>query len=315
MIYLSAQPRTLFYAWQVEVMINNFLRYDINPSDIHILISCEPKGLTTTRDSIISWGKLVKNYKDVNFFFYEDTRKTKHYVSSIRPNIIKQHFLANREILNQTMFYHDCDMIFTKKPDLSLYERDDVWYLSNTNSYINYDYIISKGVDIYKKMCDIVGISEELPRKMNNESGGAQYIMKNTDFDFWNKVEHDSERLYYEISKINIEKKRMHPSYHELQIWCADMWAVLWNSWLIGCKTKVVDELNFCWPTEYNYKWSSHYIYHNAGVLPESKGLFNKIEFSGKIPYDIQLKDYDTDFCSYNYVMEILNTADKSCLR
>ena len=310
--YICAQHRLLYYAWQVEVMLNNFLKFDINPNDINVLVACNTK---SSKNNIIPWGKLIKNYKDVNFFFYQDTRQQPiHYISSIRPNIIKQHFLAHPELRNEAIFYHDCDIVFTKKPDFQDFINDDTWYLSNTNSYINHDYIISKGEDIYKKMCQIVGIDEKIPQIMNNESGGAQYILKNTDFEFWNKVEKDSENLYYEISKINVEKKKENTNYHELQIWCADMWAVLWNAWLRGFKTKIDRRLDFSWAADTISQWEKTLIYHNSGAVSSSKKVFYKGDYINKLPYNINAKDYIEDMCSYNYVKEILYTSSRSCL-
>jgi hypothetical protein len=82
-------------------------------------------------------------------------------------------------------------MIFTKPVNWNKFLYDDIWYLSNTNSYINYDYIISKGKDIYNKMCEIVEIDSIIPKLMNSNSGGAQYILKNIDAEYWEKVEKD----------------------------------------------------------------------------------------------------------------------------
>ena len=70
------------------------------------------------------------------------------------------------------------------------------WYLSDTNSYLNYDYIQQKGNHVYEKMCEIIGIDKLIPKLMNSNSGGAQYIVKNTTYEFWNKVELDSVNLY-----------------------------------------------------------------------------------------------------------------------
>ena len=72
-------------------------------------------------------------------------------------------------------------------------------------------------------MCGIVGINPLIPQIMNSNSGGAQYIMKNVDASFWEKVEKDSEELFNQITELNNQKKTEDPTYHELQIWCADM--------------------------------------------------------------------------------------------
>jgi hypothetical protein len=35
--YVCAQPATLYYAWQVEVMVNNFLKHGVPPETIHVV--------------------------------------------------------------------------------------------------------------------------------------------------------------------------------------------------------------------------------------------------------------------------------------
>ena len=37
--YICVQPRILYYAWQVEVMINNFIKHGINPNNIDIVVA------------------------------------------------------------------------------------------------------------------------------------------------------------------------------------------------------------------------------------------------------------------------------------
>ena len=35
--FICAQPSTMYYAWQVEVMINNFIEMGVNPNFIDIV--------------------------------------------------------------------------------------------------------------------------------------------------------------------------------------------------------------------------------------------------------------------------------------
>jgi len=308
--YICVQPRLLYYAWQVEVMINNFIKHGINPNNIDILVAWNPNDLTA---SVGVWDELISYYRSVRFFFYQDTRQHPiHYISSIRPNILKQHFKAHPQLKSEAIFYHDCDIVFTKTPNWNRFLNDNIWYLSNTNSYINYDYIKSKEHNVYEKMCEIVGINPIIPKLMNSNSGGAQYIMKNVNASFWEKVEKDSEQLFYQITQLNNQIKSTKSDYHELQIWCADMWAVLWNGWLLGNETKVVPEMDFSWATDHKHRWEETTIFHNAGVV-EHGDMFMKGKFTNSLPYNIK-NTFDPQYCSYNYVNEIIETASKSCL-
>jgi hypothetical protein len=205
-----------------------------------------------------------------------------------------------------------CDIVFTKPVNWNNFLYDDVWYLSDTNSYINYNYIMSKGQDVYNKMCEIVGMNPLIPKLMNPHSGGAQYILKNVDADYWEKVEKDSEQLYYQISQLNNQKKAADLSYHELQIWCADMWAVLWNGWLYGNETKVVPEMNFSWATDNVRRWEETNIFHNAGVTGNGTHFY-KSNHTHSLPYNLE-DTFDEKYCSKLYFNEIKETAQKSCL-
>jgi len=312
--YICAQPRLVYYAWQVEVMINNFIKRGINPNNIDIVVAWNPNDDTSKPETIEMWNKLSSHYNTVRFFFYQDTREQPiRYISSIRPNVLKQHFKAHPELQYESIFYHDCDIAFTKNPDFSKFLDDDIWYLSDTNSYINYDYIISKGQDVYDKMCEIVKMPKMIPKLMNENSGGAQYILKNIDWKFWDKVELDSEKLYYEITQLNIQKKAADPSHHELQIWCADMWAVLWNGWIKGNETEVVKEMDFCWGTDSINRWEETTIYHNAGVTCTCGGKFYKASYRESLPYNLSLRTSD-DNCSHLYYQEIKEVETKTCL-
>ena len=312
--YICVQPRLIYYAWQVEVMINNFLKNGINPNNIDICVAWNPADDTSNPKTVETWEKLSNHYSSVRFFFYQDTRTQPiKYISSVRPNILKQHFEKHPELKHEAIFYHDCDMIFTKKNDWSKFAHDNIWYLSDTNSYINYTYITSKGEDVYNLMCEIVGMNPLIPKLMNSNSGGAQYILKNIDYLFWEKVEKDCEELYFRVNELNNEKKKQIPGYHELQIWCADMWAVLWNGWLRGNETKVIREMDFSWATDSETRFYETNIFHNAGVVSDTDGKFYKANFRETLPYNVDL-NITKGSASYIYFQEIQETAKKSPL-
>lgn len=303
--FVSAQPATDYYAWQVEVMINNFLEMGINGNYIDIICMIN-NGIIPEK-----WSKLANHYNYVRFFFYNDTRVTKHYPSSTRPNALKQHWLARPELAENHIFYHDCDIVFTKPINWELFLNDDKWYGSDTRWYISHDYIISKGEDVLNKMCEIVDIDKQIVKDNELNCIGAQYLLKDIDWQFWDRVERDSERLFKEITDLNnykiyldnqklgkekLEGKPERPPYHPLQIWCADMWAVLWNGWKLGKQTVCTEDLQFAWATSGEDEWYKFNIFHNAGVTDdikatqEKEGLFYKADYMNKMPYNEELK-------------------------
>jgi hypothetical protein len=304
--FVAAQPASLYYAWQVEVMLTNFISMGINLN--HVDLVCHKE------NGVIhpAWDNLANNYA-ARFFFYDDTRDSKIYVSSIRPNILKQHFAKYPELKNKAIFYHDCDIVFTQPFDFGKFLFDEHWYGSDTISYISHDYILSKGNDVLDLMCDIVNIDKEIIKENNDNSIGAQYLMKGIDADFWAAVEMDSEALYKRVNQLNFSKKELDNSYHELQIWCADMWAVLWNGWKRGYKTIIDKDFDFAWSTSAVKEWDKCKIYHNAGAVHAMEGMFYKHDFLDKLPYNQDLKVEDK-FCCSKYYELIQQTAKTTVL-
>ena len=148
-------------------MINNFIKHGINPNNIDILVAWNPNDLTTSvQANVDAWEKLKAHYSSVRFFFYQDTREQPiHYISSVRPNILKQHFQAYPELENEAIFYHDCDIAFTKPIGKWITDEminDDNWYGSDCRWYISHSYIKSKGEDILKAMCSLMQIDESI---------------------------------------------------------------------------------------------------------------------------------------------------------
>ncbi len=292
MKYICAQPATQYYGWQIDVMLHSFKTVGVNLEDVHIV--CAIHGEIDPYFDL-----LMRKYTGVVFSFYEDTRHDKSYISSIRPHILKKHFTAFSDLKDEVIFYHDSDIVFTKPLDVSHLLENDISYLSDTISYIGYNYIHSKGEDVLKRMLEVVGIDEEVVKNNKNNSGGAQYLLKGIDKYFWYDVENDCTRLYKHLTALNEEKKKQNPNYHELQIWCADMWGVLWNIWKRSKETQVVDEMNFSWATSSVNEWHKNAIYHNAGVTSNDTDMFFKGRYISDLP-DLNL-DIPNKKCSYNY--------------
>jgi hypothetical protein len=308
--FVCAQPATIYYAWQVEVMLNNFIEMGINLNNVDII--CWKENNTIPDE----WLKLANGYA-ARFFFYNDTRETKHYISSIRPNLLKQHWLAHPYLKDEAIFYHDSDIVFTKPISEWITKEmimDEEWYGSDTRWYIAHSYIKGKGDDIIQKMCEIMEMDESVIEANEMNAIGAQYLMKGIDYEFWNRVEKDSELLFRQITDLNNVKKTQEPSYHELQIWCADMWAVLWGGWRRGAHTNCHPNFEFSWGTSTKDDYHKLNIMHNAGVTSPNEGLFYKAEFMNELPYgkDLKIKE---DSASSMYYDWIKLTESKSVLK
>ena len=307
--FVSAQPAIHYYTWQVEVMLNNFMEMGINLNNVDIV--CWKEDGTVPE----AWSKLANNYA-ARFFFYDDTRVTKDYISSIRPNILKQHWQKYPELKHETIFYHDCDIIFTKPINEWITDdmiNDDNWYGSDCRWYIGHDYIKSKGEDVLNLMCDIVGIHSQIVRANEKNSIGAQYIMKDLTHYYWDRVERESELLFKDVSELNNKKKQADPTHHELQIWCADMWAVLWNGYKLRRIIECHKNLEFSWATSSEEEYLRMNIFHNAGITGSDSGRFYKANYMNKLPYNENL-DIKEGTASWHYWKWIKKVAQKSVL-
>lgn len=300
MRYICAQPAILYYSWQIDIMIASFLKNGVNQNMIDIVFADQ---INNTY-----YCDILKNkYPEVNFYFYPDTRIDKFYVSSIRPHILKKHFAKYPHLYKGVFMYHDCDIALTKPLEIEKYLYDDVCYLSDTKSYIGYDYIMGKGEDIFQRMIRTFNINADCVKENQDNSGGAQYVLKDINSFFWEKVEKDCVQLYKNITAMNKKKKALNPDYHELQIWCSDMWAVLWNLWIFGKKTKIIKELDFVWATEPIHYWDIKSIYHNAGVINSNTGLFYKGQWTGQLPpKDLIIDETKSSFNYYKLLKETL---------
>lgn len=266
--------------------------------DVHIVCAMHDQ------NALHLYHQISNQYPEAVIEFYPDTRRTTHYPSSIRPNILKQHFFKHK--LNEPFFYHDCDMIFTKKVDFTPFLNDDICYGSDTRFYIGHDYIKSKGYGILEMMASLTGIDVETIKENELNCIGAQYLIKGVDFRFWDEVEKICETLFLKITLENNRIKADNPNYHELQIWTADMWAVLWNLWKWGKQTKVDDYFDFAWATSTIEDWERLNIFHNAGITETGHGFFYKGDYMhNPLNKELQIREKSAQKHYYEYVKKV----------
>ena len=280
--FVSAQPDLPYFHWQTIVYVNNFIRHGINPRQIHVLFALQPKQVFSPN--------IEKLKQDgVNFHYYDDNRKLRGYIPSIKPYLVSKWVSPN-----DIFFLHDSDIIFNYLPNFNKMEKDDV-YLSDTRGYIGYNYIADccqrykdkysylKELNLLDEMAKIVGIDIQMIKENEMNSGGAQYLVSGTNADFWEKVYLDSEKLYSVMYNFN-EKYRIDCP---IQMWTAEMWSILWNFWKHGHNTRIVEELSFAWATDDIEKCNTNPILHMAGITEDMKGnRFYKGDFMNCSPVD-----------------------------
>lgn len=314
LVFVAAHPDIPYFHWQTKVYTHNFIEKGIKPENIHVLFVMVNGNTSPSSES------LVLKKIGINVHHYLDDRKDKKYIPSLRPLALSRWLKENPE-LGKQYFYHDSDIIFRELPDFNKLLKDDIVYLSDTLSYISYDYImgcchryenhhrnLEKG-HLINLMSEVVGLPVDVIKENNKNSGGAQYLIKNTDYTFWEKVYKDCELLYKKVFDFNM--KHRIPS-GEIQMWTADMWAVLWNLWYTNHETKIVNDLSFSWATDDIKTYEKHPILHMAGVTEDLKdGKFYKGEFIYVDPLEnlrqnINFFDYiESDSSTVKYVEQM----------
>lgn len=329
--FICVQPDDVYYTWQVHLWLES-LR-EIGHSDKAIVLIFTPH----FREQSDKWGQIKDLYPEATFKHYKGTEQiTKFlgvYIPVLRPYCLSLYFAEHPEISQSPIFYCDSDILFTKDlSNLNKYLNDDVNYLSNTNSYINASYFDSKikdvlpekleeykSRDILEELSTLIGISRTIAEENNLNSGGAQYLLKNIDGAFWNKVVQDCIVIRIYLQKIN--KEFFENESRGFQSWCADMWAVLWNLWLLKRHTKVISELDFAWASDPIEKLEKVSIFHNAGIVSEFTGdtpNFYKGKYHrGQDPtkdehiYDVITHAETKKKCTWYYTKKLIELKNK----
>jgi hypothetical protein len=323
LIFVSAQPDTVYFHWQVEIYLYQFSKHGI-------INRCYALFGYITKPS--EYGIYLAS-KYPNIKFYKDERKaqapeTIAYAPTIRPHLLSKFFKEYPE-LGKNVFYHDSDIFLVKLPkfEYMLDPFDKTTYLSNTISYIGYEYIKTCAKryklkhpslpddDIFYGMCDVLDIDYELVIKNENNSGGAQYLLKNIDTEFWKECEVKCETLYTYLS--NYEKK--YPIIKPIQKWTVDMWVILWLYWKKGFRTLIHKELDFSWATSSSDDYKRLNIFHLAGVTDNiASDKFHKGLFIKRSVFDAYIEDpnifshIDPNNATYEYVKIIKEYVQKN---
>lgn len=319
---ISAQPMDRYYCWQLRVQLYNFRLHGV--SGLYTPLLFMAHGINEISDE---FKELENDYPEVKFFYYKDGENITHkfmggfnYIPLLRPYILRKHFETFPELTKLSFLYLDSDVLFIKPLDLAQFLNDDIVYCSNTRGYNAASYFDSKIKDVkpnrlelYKKIdvldgaAKLIGISREICVKNEENTGGAQYILKGIDSQFWADVFDGC--LFLLLYLRNINSKYFESEDKGFQVWAADMWSVLWNLWKRGIETRTPKELDFAWPYTPIETLNDYHLYHDAG---KGDGIFNKrkIEYVLKTstPYEDDLSYVDRKFSSYFYVQQLLKS-------
>jgi hypothetical protein len=272
-LFVSAQPDVPYFIWQIKLYVHNFIEKGIRPNQIHVVLGLVQGNVKPSKQS--------EELKElgVNVHYFVDERVKKHYIPSIKPFLISKWIQSNPDY-GKLFFLHDADIIFRELPNFEELLNDDTCYLSDTIGYIGYNYIMDccgryeqkhpnaeKG-QLISEMTEVIGVDVDTIKTNQKNSGGGQYLIKNSNCELWDKIYKDSIKLYDQM--LNYQKRfPINPG--QIQFWTAEMWALLWNLWMYGFETKITDEMSFSWATDDIKKYEQHPILHMAGVTDNLK--------------------------------------------
>jgi len=170
-------------------------------------------------------------------------------------------------------------------------------------------------------MCEIVDVDKQLIIDNQDNSGGAQKLIKNVDASYWESVYEKSLRLFQEMTPIvnetfNRRKEMGINDVHPLQIWTSSMWTELWEGLKRGYQVRVANDMNFMFYTNGIKDWDREdmMFYHNAGVANENEGMFFKGKWTNELPYDSVLENPNENLAGYKYYQFLKKVGENSCL-
>lgn len=327
---IACVTNELRYWWETAVYIHNLTELGYKNINILVFIS---KGTSP----LIKWDELKEKFPLVNFEYYIDDKnienigKAFYYKPLYRLWLLQEHFKKHPELEQDAILYTDTDIIFNKYLDFSQFLLDDINYLSwtgnkeRTDNYLWQPYFDNKisqvrpdkleqykKLDILSYLGRICNTTREQITLNNPNTGGAQYLLKNINSQFWTDCFNTCAEIKTYLSNINqtfmMGDSPIERTNNGLQDWCSDMWGVLYNLWGTECKTSCPKELEFSWSTDRIERNNEVYILHNAGITAEAncKIAFEKNIVEGPMFYKGQYINY-TPFDDLEKLNSIVN--------
>lgn len=260
MKFLFAQPAKKRFAWELRTAIKSLVDLGVKKKDIVLLFAQED-------DTV------AQEFSDYDVHTYCDERYDKSYIPSIKPYLFWKYLSENEKRENETYAYLDSDTLILDLEAFKVPVTKSRWYCSDTTGYIGFDYIesVTHAEETIDTMLNAVKVPLEWLKSIQNNSGGAQWVIKNPKAGYWHDVYVNSIVLY----------KAIEPLDTSLQKWTAEMWAQLWTMYHYGVSPKVHKNLDFAWSTDDELKGKK--IIHNAGVTSDM-ALFFKGLYQDKPP-------------------------------
>lgn len=291
LVFLSAVEDIERFRWETLCQLHSSRRYGL--SDKFRIIVFLPI-YNSLQGFNPEWKKIEKLFPETKFFYYTDNQgKTTDlminydYQPIHRLTSLEKHFKAHRELENSAVFYLDSDVIFTSESPIASYTQDDTNYLSDAHTYLNEEYLSSKENDvipeklekyqklkIIEKAASFAKLSIKDLTEKNNNTGGAQYLLKNMNAKFFSECIDLCLKIRMFFQTINQEffpgKTFQEKENNGIQSYCADMWAIQWNLWKHNLPSETPKWMDFAWATDKIEALDNKWMLHNAGINSEN---------------------------------------------
>lgn len=289
MVFVTCIQDNIYLNWQVEL-----LYYNLKKLGVKLITLC---GFTHKPSNYAL--QLEKNLD--NYILIEDTRTNKSYAATMQPFLLSKYNIKDKFFLcDSDVLFKDID--FLNDPNFQNYDVIG----SNCGSYVNNEYINGCDSEILSKMCQVANVDFE--KISSNKLGiGAQYIFnKIPSQDFWKKVEQSSNNIYTLLSNYKCK-------IHDIQIWTAEMWGILFNLVSDNYNIYSNNSMNFSWASDNISTWKNNNIFHCAGVTNMDNGHFFKGAYTKYTPFFQNLSYVKSTSCSHIYkefILEYKNIRD-----
>ena len=295
MKYIIAQEKNNYGAWQCTLAVSSLIDLGVNQEDIYILLG----DYGYNRD----WNDFKIRFLKVNTHEYRN-HSEKRYIPAVKPYLLYKFFSQFDFLTKEQWCLLDNDVILT---GLLTEKAMGTVHVSNCSSYLNLEYLESKGLGLAKGMSEAIGMDYSKIVDNDSGAGGAQYVFDNISGDTWKKAYIYSIKIY-DYLLINRDTFPRSEGENVVQYWCSEMWGVLWAIWDDSHKTIIDSDMDFLFATDDVRTIQHQKIIHNAGVTSEDERLFNKGHFHKRSPKntDLDVDDTKVSYLYYSYLKKIL---------
>lgn len=289
---LSCVTDSARFLWEGRVFLYNLREHGYADKTTLLIFQQRHKFM---EDFSPEWKQLEEDFPETEFVYYKDianiTRICQifHYIPLFRLYVLQEYFRKHPELEQDAILYIDSDIIFTKSIDFTPFLNDDINYVSwtgnpeRTDNYLWQPYFDGKiqqvvpekleqykKLDVLGKVAHICGTTREAITQNNPNIGGAQYLLKNINAQFWTDCFNRCCEVKLYLEDINrifmVGETATEKENNGYQSFVSDMLVILFGLIARGDSILAPKELDFAWSTDLRERADECFVIHNAGI-------------------------------------------------